>query len=339
MSKDEVQVLAPAPVQAGMLTAFRTLPEMVQVAGYLADSTIVPKHYQGQQGNVLIALNTAQRRNLDPMMVMQNLYVVYGTPSWSGQFCIAAIKSAPQYRRIVFEFLNGKDWRGGMRVVGYRKDDPLDETPDYGPEVTPEIVAAEGWDKPKKLRDGSGTQQSRWVTNPELMYRYRSASEFARTCCPEVLMGLPTQDYVEDEQNAGREMRDVTPQQQEEETAVHVKPRRLVKRTQPQEQQPQPVEVQQVQEQEPQQVQPQVAEPQAEVELTADDKRVLDALRDGLKSSGVKGRDFFDWCRRRGLTVPKGDDQKGFADFARMFMSSTVVRDDARRELGLEVQG
>ncbi len=337
-TEQQAMLTVPQAQQVGMLTAFRSLPEMLQVANYLAESTIVPKHYQNAPGNVLIALNTAQRRNLDPMMVMQNLYVVYGTPSWSGQFCIAAIRTAPQYRKVAFVFLNGKDWRGGMKVVGYRKDDPLDENPDVGPEVTPEIVAAEGWDKPKKLRDGSGTQQSRWVTNPELMYRYRSASEFVRTCCPEVLMGLPTVDAVEDEENAGRSMRDVTPQPDAAQPQ-QVKPRRLARVKQEQQTvdaQPEPQPVAEVQQEQPQ---PEQQAEQPQPELTPDEETALATLKAGLTASGVKGRQLFDWCQNRGLKVPRGDDRKGFAAFANMLLSSTVVRDDLRRELGLEFKG
>jgi hypothetical protein len=47
----------------------------------------------------------------------------------------------------------------------------------------------EGWVN----KDGS-----KWKTMPDLMLRYRAAAFFARTECPEVLMGFHTADEIED---------------------------------------------------------------------------------------------------------------------------------------------
>ncbi|MFP3740999.1 hypothetical protein SB860_39835, partial [Burkholderia sp. SIMBA_019] len=79
-------------------------------ANLLASSTLVPAAYRkvieklDKYGNVkesrenpnalanaVVALNMAQRMGADPLMVMQNLYIVEGRPSWSSQWIIAAI--------------------------------------------------------------------------------------------------------------------------------------------------------------------------------------------------------------------------------------------------------
>lgn len=178
----------------GMLTAFQNLDQMLLVADRLASSTIVPAAYQKQPGNILIALNTAQRLQVDPMMVMQNLYVVYGNPSWSGQFALALLRRCNQYKTLEYVNVNGTDWRGGLKMVGHRWDGGVDE----GPEITPELVEKSGWAK----KNGS-----KWGEMPEQMYRYRAASWFAKSCCPEALLGLPTVDEVRDE--GPREVREV----------------------------------------------------------------------------------------------------------------------------------
>lgn len=170
----------------GMLTAFRDLDQMLLVADRLSGSTIVPEAYRKQPGNILIALNTAQRLQMDPMMVMQNLYVVHGHPSWSGKFVIALLRRSRNYSRVEYVNLNGSDWRGGLKMVGHRWDGGTDE----GPEITPELVERSGW----KQKNGS-----KWQEMPEQMYRYRAASWFASSCCPEVLLGLPTVEDMEDE--------------------------------------------------------------------------------------------------------------------------------------------
>ena len=53
-----------------------------KMAKSLAMSTIVPKDFQQNANNALIAIELANRLQTSPLAVMQNLYVVYGRPSW-----------------------------------------------------------------------------------------------------------------------------------------------------------------------------------------------------------------------------------------------------------------
>ena len=62
----------------------------MQMAKALASSTIVPATFQKNDANCLIAIEQAQRLRVSPLMVMQNLYVIQGRPSWSSKFLIAA---------------------------------------------------------------------------------------------------------------------------------------------------------------------------------------------------------------------------------------------------------
>src|SRR5512135_3378551 len=83
---------------------------MQRAARLLSQSTLVPKMYQAvireynrdgsvkselqnpnALSNCVVALNMAQRMHADVLMVMQNLYIVDGRPSWSSQWIIAAI--------------------------------------------------------------------------------------------------------------------------------------------------------------------------------------------------------------------------------------------------------
>jgi len=182
--------------QGGVLTSFTTLPQMMEVARALASSPLVPKHFANNEGSVMIALNMAQRVQMDPFLLMQNIYVVHGTPSMSGQFAIAMLSRSARYKRIEYCYVNDKDYRDGMYVKGHRRDD---SKPDVGTAITPDIVRGEGWEKNPK-----------WRSMPEQMYRYRSASWFARAFVPDELMGMKTQDEIEDIQMA-KELRNVTP--------------------------------------------------------------------------------------------------------------------------------
>jgi hypothetical protein len=56
----------------------------------LASSTLIPPQFQGQQGfaNCLVALEIANRMRMSPFVVMQNLHIIHGRPSWSSSFII-----------------------------------------------------------------------------------------------------------------------------------------------------------------------------------------------------------------------------------------------------------
>ena len=179
------------PAHQITLTSYGSLEQMFKVADYISKSPIVPQAFAGNPGSVLIALNMASRLNLDPFMVMQNIYVVHGNPGMSGKFAIALLNRSPKYRRIEYRYVNGKDYKSGIQIVGHRVDDPDDKAPDYGTAITPDMVHAEGWDKNPK-----------WKSMTEQMLRYRAAAFFARAFCPEELMGMQTIEELDDMEHA-----------------------------------------------------------------------------------------------------------------------------------------
>ncbi|MGI9212942.1 MAG: hypothetical protein ACR2HF_10760 [Methylococcaceae bacterium] len=164
--------------------------ELIQrAAKLLASSTLVPKEYQGQQGlpNCVIALNMASRMNADPLMVMQNLYLVHGRPSWSAQFLIATFNQCGRFSAIRYEWTGKKGEKGwGCKAFATEKEtgDRIESAA-----ITWELVQAEGWDK----RNGS-----KWQTMPEQMFMYRSAAWLVRAYAPELSMGLHTADENSD---------------------------------------------------------------------------------------------------------------------------------------------
>ncbi len=187
---NEMQTIANAPlgVTAGFQSAegFALLQRM---ANMCCGSTLVPQQFQGKDnfGNCVIALNMAQRLGADPLMVMQNLYVVYGTPSWSSKFMIAMFNQCGRYESIHYEETGekGKDTQG---IIAWAKEKSTGEIL-KGPEVTIKIAKEEGW----YAKNGS-----KWKTMPDQMLRYRAAAWFIRTTAPELSMGLQTVDEVTD---------------------------------------------------------------------------------------------------------------------------------------------
>ncbi len=168
------------------LDGFETLQRMAHLFN---ESTLVPKQFQGKQnfGNCVIALNMAQRLNADPLMVMQNLYVVYGNPSWSAKFLIAMFNQCGRFSSIHYEEV-GKPGTDGWGCRAWAAEIATGERVE-GPIITIGLAKKEGW------YDKSG---SKWQTMPQQMLRYRAAAWFIRTTAPELSMGLPTRDEAID---------------------------------------------------------------------------------------------------------------------------------------------
>lgn len=202
---------------------------MQRAANVLTNSTLVPTAYRNQKeiksfgkvtgyeenkpgmANCIVALNMAQRMQADPLMVMQNLHIIEGRPSWSSQFIIAAINSCGRYSPLRFELTEASEpteltytateWKNSNRTevqktvtirhqecVAYAIEKETGERLD-SPRVSIQMAIDEGW----LTKNGS-----KWQTMPELMLRYRCASFFGRLYAPELLMGLQTSEEVHD---------------------------------------------------------------------------------------------------------------------------------------------
>ena len=226
----------PENVEANFNT-YRGFQAMHHMAESLANSTIIPEAFRNTimvkdrfdqnakkwlyrpeenpngVSNCIIALNMAQRLGADPMMIMQNLYLVDGRPSWSSQFIIAAINSCGRYSPLRFDITGGDEemeipyavteWEYNKET---RKREPVDsnkvarvknlkcvawviekatgERLESSP-ITMELAVKEGWFQ----KNGS-----KWQTMPEQMLRYRAASFFGRIYAPDLLMGLRTHE-------------------------------------------------------------------------------------------------------------------------------------------------
>lgn len=164
--------------------------ELIQrAAKLLSQSSLVPKEYQGAGGmpNCVIALNMAHRIGADPLMVMQNLYVVHGRPSWSAQFLIATFNTCGRFTALRFEFFGTKntdDWGCRAWAVEKATGEKL-----FGADINLTLAKAEGW---------YGKAGSKWKTMTQQMLMYRAAAWFVRAYAPELAMGLQTSDEIED---------------------------------------------------------------------------------------------------------------------------------------------
>lgn len=158
----------------------------MQMAKALSSSTIVPSTFQKNDANCLIAIEQAQRLKVSPLMVMQNLYVIQGRPSWSSKFLIAAINNSGKFdMELQFEEKKDNSGKPYSCLAWTTKNGRKVE----GMTVDMDMAKAEGW---------LGKNGSKWKTMPQLMLRYRAASFFSSLNCPELTMGLYTREEMQD---------------------------------------------------------------------------------------------------------------------------------------------
>ena len=154
------------------------------MAEQLSKSDMIPATYKGKPENCIIALELSNRLKLSPFLVMQNMYIVQGRPSWSSSFIISCINGSGRFTGpLMFEMDEAKTKCRAVAV------DKATNKKLQGPVITMEMAQAEGW---------LGKNGSKWKTMPELMLRYRAAAFFGRLYCPEIINGMLTTEEAQD---------------------------------------------------------------------------------------------------------------------------------------------
>ena len=150
----------------------------------LSTANMLPKHFQGEAnlGNCMIALEIAQRGQIPVMEVFQNLVPVNGKISWLAQYLIGRVNTCGRYSTLTWESEGDgtEKWRMRARAVELATGEVL-----TGSWVSLEMARAENWG-------------AKWKTMPEQMLRYRSAAFWVRVFSPNIAMGIPMKEEVED---------------------------------------------------------------------------------------------------------------------------------------------
>lgn len=182
----DVQKL-PASMNESVFTNLASFKDAFMIGKYFSQSNLVPQAYQQKPMDCAIAVDIANRMGVSPMFVMQNLWVVRGIPSWSGQACMGIIKASGRYKNVKYNMTGekGKDsWGCYVSAIEVATGEEI-----KGAEVSIDMAKKEGW---------YGKSGSKWQTMPEIMLRYRAATFFARLYCPNELMGFKVEGEVED---------------------------------------------------------------------------------------------------------------------------------------------
>lgn len=174
-------------VRQEVIKEVMSFERLMEMSSFLSKSTVVPAVYMNRPENCFIALDMASRMGISPMIVMQNLHIIQGKPSWSGAAVASLIKASPQFKNVELVYVgtpNADNW--GAYVTA---ESTITGKTIKGGTVTLAIAKKEGWFQ---------KAGSKWQTMPEIMLAYRAYAWFGRVHAPELLMGLQSSDEVED---------------------------------------------------------------------------------------------------------------------------------------------
>lgn len=186
-AQEPVALQVAVPTAVSMWNDVKLMNMSFRTAKMLSTSALVPDSYRNSPENCLVAIDIANRLGISPLMVMQNLYVVKGKPSWSGSFCAAAINGSGRFSPLEYVFVgeeNKPSWGCYATAVRFSSG-----TRCRSETITMEMASAEGWlNKPG----------SKWKTMPAQMMMYRAAAFFARAHCSDILLGYKTVEEIQD---------------------------------------------------------------------------------------------------------------------------------------------
>ncbi len=172
------------------LQAIKKFELQQRMAQMYVQSTIIPESYRGNIGNCVIAIDMAQRMGANPLMVMQNLYIVHGNPGWSSKFLIACINMSGRFTPLRYQFYGKRGTQQyGCRAYAYEKSDVNHKDALCGIWITMDMAEKEGW---------TSKNGSKWRTMPDQMLMYRAAAFWQRAYAPEISMGFLTKEEIED---------------------------------------------------------------------------------------------------------------------------------------------
>lgn len=161
----------------------QTLTEAMEFSKLLADSTMVPRQYQGKPQDVLVCVQWGFEMGLQPMQALQNIAVINGKPSVYGDAAMALVQASSVCEDIE-EYFEDEGTPNPVAVcVSKRKG-------------RKPVVSRFSVEDAK--RAGLWGKQGPWSSYPKRMMQMRARGFALRDAFPDVLKGLITVEEAQD---------------------------------------------------------------------------------------------------------------------------------------------
>jgi len=175
----------PAQKQNFSLTP-QSLSEAMEFAAMMSKSSIVPKDYQNNPGNILVAIQWGMELGLQPMQSMQNIAVINGRPAIWGDAMLALVRGSG-----LLESINEKITDTGCVCIVKRRGE--------------EAVIRE-FTMDDATKAGLKGKAGPWSQYPKRMLQLRARAFALRDVFPDVLRGIHIAEEAQDippEKNMG----------------------------------------------------------------------------------------------------------------------------------------
>jgi hypothetical protein len=175
-----------------------TITEAMEFSKMLADSTMVPRAYQGKPQDIMVCVQWGYEIGLAPMQALQNIAVINGKPSVYGDAAMALVQASAVCEDVQ-EYFEGEGTPNPIAVcVAKRRG-------------RKEVVAKFSVEDAK--RAGLWGKQGPWQAYPKRMMQMRARGFALRDAFPDVLKGLITAEEAQDypDEAKPRQAKDITP--------------------------------------------------------------------------------------------------------------------------------
>ncbi len=157
--------------------------QLQRISSTLASAAFTPKHLQGKIiqetiANCFRVVNQAFRWGMDPFAVADETYVVQGKLGYQGKLVASVINTRSNLKsRLRCEYSGDGDGRT-VKVIGQFANEDTER------DITLSVAQAK-------------TANQMWTKDPDQKLYYSGVVKWARRHCPEVIMGVLTDDDVE----------------------------------------------------------------------------------------------------------------------------------------------
>ena len=155
-----------------------SLAEAMEFAGMMSKSSIVPKDYQNNPGNILVAIQWGMEIGLQPLQSMQSIAVINGRPSIWGDAMLALVRSSGLLEAISEEVTESK----AVCTIKRRGEQ--------------EVVREFSMQDAKQA--GLTGKQGPWSQYPKRMLQMRARAFALRDVFPDVLRGVHVAEEAQD---------------------------------------------------------------------------------------------------------------------------------------------
>ena len=170
----------PVAMSTGGAFAPRNLQEAIELAKIFAASGMLPKHFEGNPGAVLLGMQLGAELGLSPIAALQNIYVVGGRPTLWGDAVLAVVKGHPDCE-YVKESIDTQTMTATC-VVKRRGSDPITGTFSMADAKTANLQGKQG----------------PWTQYPKRMLQMRARAFACRDAFPDALRGIGVYEEARD---------------------------------------------------------------------------------------------------------------------------------------------